>query len=324
MSGATEQLKVDFAYKKAALRMGFTFDQYRPSGISDPLNVANKIGTVQASFTPRSFGYDKPFTEKAYAGNGFFDSSVVAIGDYMVRGTDMYCFTEKKPLLPYYCLQCFRKVSIYRPTFAGTETDTLVAANIPCVITERRVKPAPAVSAGAPTDIETAITNWLFMLKLPLGTLQRMDRLVDDVGIHYEIETPQWNSDAFYELTATIYNPVTNPIFRAIADVGYAITLRTSTAGSYSPLTGEATPSYTDTSRRGVVIDFANGAHGQTMISQMRVQTGDMRCLMDGTGTAPTLSSLIIANGITYAVMDVQTINMVGSAVSAYELLLRR
>lgn len=323
MSGANEQVKVDLAYKKAALRMGTTYDHYRSAAISDPLNITNKLGTVKASFTPKSFAYDKPFTEKSYAANGFFDSSVVAVGDYLTAASGRYCFVEKKPLLPYYCLEVPRTVTITRPTYSGAVSYASVAANIPCAIVENRARVAADVTTTVPVALESAMTGWTISLSLPLGTLQRLDRFVDDIGTVYEIETPYHNGE-FYEVSASVYTVDSNLILRAIAVDGQSVTLRTSSPGTYDISTGSATSSYADTTRRAVVSNFTSTQYGDSLIPSSRILAGDVRCLMDATGTAPLLSSLVVVNTVQYAVIEVRAVNVSGATVSAYEMLLRR
>ena len=323
MDGTSIQTKVDAGYAKAANAIGLAFNHYRPSGVNDPLNAARLLGTTKASFNPEDFKYKKPFTEKGIGCYGIFDGATVQVGDYLTAASGRYCFVEKKPLLPYYCIEVQRTVTITRPTYSGAVSYASVAANIPCAIVENRARVAADVTTDTPVALESTMTGWTISLSLPLGTLQRLDRFVDDIGTVYEIETPYHNGE-FYEVSASVYTVDANLILRAIADAGQSVTLRTSSPGTYDISTGSAASSYADTTRRAVVTNFTSTQYGDSLIPTSRILAGDVRCLMDATGIAPLLSSLIVANTVQYAVIEVRAVNVSGATVSAYELLLRR
>lgn len=324
MDGALLQAKVDRGYGKAAAVIGLDFAVYRPDTVLNPIGLGTYLTTLKASFNAKDPTFKRPFTEKGFRVFGMFDGAQVQVGDYFVGDSGTYCLVEKDPILPYYLLACNNTVSVYRVSYvAGIATDTAIATNVPCCLVQKRARVPQDITGSLNIPMESARTSWEFSISLPVGTIRRLDKLVDAQGVEYVVDTPNHNGE-FYVIDTSVYTADTNTVQRTIADLGQAITLRTLTEGAYDPATGSATSSYADTSRRAVVTDFTNQQYGQTLITDTRIVTGDVRCLMDASGVAPTLSSHVTVGGVEYAVMEVKSVNMSGATVIAYEMLLRR
>lgn len=324
MDGVAIQARINQGNGKAATAIGSDFEIYRPSVPSNPISLGNYVATIKASFNAKDSSYSRPYTERITGAYGVLDATNVLVGDYLVGSEGTFCFVEKSPILPYYFISCPRTVSIYRQSYAGgVLVDTEVALNIPCSISMKRSRVPQDITGSLAIPLESARTSWSIWACLPLGTVERLDKLVDDLGVVYIVDAPYHNSE-FYELAASVYSTDTDTIQRTINDIGYTITLRTLTQGAYDPATGSAISTYANTSRRGVVTDFTTNRYGTTLITQSRIETGDVRCLMDASGTAPAVSSRVIANSVEYSVIEVKTVNTAGATVEAYELLLRR
>lgn len=124
MDAARLQSKLYSGYGKAALRLGYAFTVYRPSGPNTPLAAGNISGSaVNATFTPRAAGFNFEMTSeyKNPLFHGMFDATSVNVGDYLVaQGHETYFVAAKQDLAPILCVQCNNTITIKRPGGAGT------------------------------------------------------------------------------------------------------------------------------------------------------------------------------------------------------------
>ena len=58
MDAATLQARIYAGYAKAALRIGYVYDVWRPAGAANPLT--NKVASLNASFNAQDWTYTKP------------------------------------------------------------------------------------------------------------------------------------------------------------------------------------------------------------------------------------------------------------------------
>lgn len=98
---------------------------------------------------------------------------------------------------------------------------------------------------------------------------------------------------------------------KTLAQFGGPVTRRAYTLGTYDPATGGAGPTYADTTRTGVLLDF--GA-GQTTERGNLIQGADKRLLLDATG-ALSLQDHIIAQGVEYTLVSIGEVNPAGTRV---------
>jgi len=87
------------------------------------------------------------------------------------------------------------------------------------------------------------------------------------------------------------------------------VTQRSYTVGAYDPATGEATTSTADSTRKGVVLDFAAG---QSLVRGTLVQSGDKRLLLDAVA-AVAMQDHFIVSGVEYVVVSIGEINPAGT-----------
>jgi len=89
VSQATVQAKVDAGFAKAAAAIGVSSQWYRPTSPTNPLAAGNLLGTLQVLFdTNASLAQRNPRQrQKPEEWYGAFDTSGVAIGDYLVTPT---------------------------------------------------------------------------------------------------------------------------------------------------------------------------------------------------------------------------------------------
>jgi len=206
-------------YAKAASKVGASFNLYRPSGASSPLDISRKVGTLYASFTPHSasgFSYKRPsdYTSSLY--HGMFDTREVEVGDYLTHATQGTWFVAgMDPIQPPLCIECQRTVTITRPSGATQVGLNSYGGNVP--ETETPVMsgwPASLLDSGKgqtkkygdlPGDVGTGI--WELLLPLVPGVLVRdADIMVDDLGRRYvlgscELQDYGWRCKAVQKVT---------------------------------------------------------------------------------------------------------------------------
>lgn len=105
----------------------------------------------------------------------------------------------------------------------------------------------------------------------------------------------------------------------ALTDAGQDITRRTYTAGAYDTATGGASLTTTDTTRKGVILDF--GA-GKTVERGSLIQVGDKRLLLDASATVAMTDHFIVGSD-DYAVVSIGEVNPAGTPV-LYDIHLRK
>lgn len=111
------QTKIYQGYAKAAKRLGYQCDVFRPAGSGNPLALVNRIAGVLVSVNAKDFTYSKPNLYGSPIYYGMYDGSVTLPGDYLVRVSDgsIYFVAAQQPHLPIALVECNRTVSVYRP-----------------------------------------------------------------------------------------------------------------------------------------------------------------------------------------------------------------
>lgn len=114
MDGATLQARIYNGYAKAATRLGFPCDVYRPLSASAPL--ANHIANIPVSLNAQDFTFQKPNLYGKAIWYALMDATVTKPGDYLVRGTDgnQFFIAGQQPHLPIIVVECNRLVWITR------------------------------------------------------------------------------------------------------------------------------------------------------------------------------------------------------------------
>lgn len=196
MDAVTLQNRVYYGYTQAALRIGLTFSQYRPTTATNALNAAFKLRTMPASFNAldmkygKANGYGKP-TWYCVA-----DGRILQVGDYLTGNGSTYFIAAMQPILPILAVECNRTVTIYRPQQQpgvgalgyGGNTQTNQAA----VVTGFPVSLLLSAKAERnPVNLPgdgRATSNILLLPPIPGGVIIKDDDIVeDDLGTRYLI-----------------------------------------------------------------------------------------------------------------------------------------
>lgn len=198
MDAATIQKKINAGYGKAAARVGFAFQQWRPTSSANPTTAGNNIGALNASFTVKgaTFNFTQPAAYKDVLFNGLFDASQTQVGDYLVGANDTYFIAQQQDLLPPLCVRCNRIVSVWAPgpskvfgadsNYGGTTpaSESAVMTAWPAsIMFDARGR---VTEVGLPTDLPSPF----FQILLPAwGAVDvRSSRFVsDDLGRRYTI-----------------------------------------------------------------------------------------------------------------------------------------
>lgn len=116
MDAATLQSRIYSGYAKAASRVGFSADQYRPTSASNPTAINNKLRSLPASFNAEDMTYGKPNKYGKATWYGLFDGSLTQVGDYLVNTQDgAFFIAAQQTALPILLVNCNRTITVKRP-----------------------------------------------------------------------------------------------------------------------------------------------------------------------------------------------------------------
>lgn len=115
------------------------------------------------------------------------------------------------------------------------------------------------------------------------------------------------------------YTSIAGNALAALTGAGQNVTRRTYTTGAYDPATGIASSTTTDTTRKGVILDFGSG---KTLERGTLIQVGDKRLLLDAEATVLPDDHFIIG-GVEYSIVSIGEVNPAGICV-LYDLHLRK
>lgn len=178
MDAATIQSKIYAGYGAAALRVGYEYSLWRPTGAADPVSAGAPIAALAAAFTVRGRGFDfgRAGAHRDVLWNGLFDAALTRVGDYLVSQFDgeTYYVAAQQPLLPVLCVKCDRVLTVSTPgpskvfgadtNYGGTlpANETAVMTAWPgSVVFDARGR---ATEVGLPTDLPSPF----FQILLPV------------------------------------------------------------------------------------------------------------------------------------------------------------
>lgn len=107
-----------------------------------------------------------------------------------------------------------RTISISRTVYSSTAGGGLepsantIATGIAASIQLKRLKPLMTGAMGLPaaSAANPGMSEWMIMFNLALGSVNKGDKITDDLGQTYEVEAPYWNSLG-YQCECRIYKP---------------------------------------------------------------------------------------------------------------------
>jgi len=106
-----------------------------------------------------------------------------------------------------------RTINVSRTTYVNTgnglePSDTSVLVGVPASIQMKRVKPLLNSAAVIPvaTSTNPSMSDWIVFFKVAIGSVQKGDKITDDLGQTYEVETPYYTGMG-YQCECRIYKP---------------------------------------------------------------------------------------------------------------------
>lgn len=211
MDAAKLQGKVYAGYGKAALRIGFMTDLYRPSVASNPLASGNKVASFNASFNAEDMSYSKPNKYGHPTWYGVFDARGVQVGDYLTNAQDgTYFVAALQTILPVLLVQCNRTIDVRRPQLQAGVGAVGYGGNTDAAETPLLVGWPASVLQG--TKGERAESNlpgdsrapwWSILLPaFPGVTIAPFDVVTDDLQRRYVISSAEL-TDLGWRITAS-------------------------------------------------------------------------------------------------------------------------
>ncbi len=110
----------------------------------------------------------------------------------------------------------------------------------------------------------------------------------------------------------SFYSQLASTGTRLLAKYGRDVVLRKVTqSGSYNPATGSQANTTSDTTYKGVVLDYKDG---ETEVQGELVLKGDKQLLLEP-AAAPTAQDAILIGGVLFQVLSVKEVNPAGTRV---------
>lgn len=193
-AGRLQQL-IYKGYGAAATHIGPCYNVYRSASPLNPIQQANLLGTLNASFNIGG-SYNGQSKANQLYWQIIADGSVFEIGDYLV-GPATYCVLALDSLLPPIALRCTQTLSFFRPTidesaglqpYPNPEIGAAYASGIPGVLSVKKETGRP--DAQLPTD-NALRSFYAAFFYLPDGTVQERDQVTDENGDNYQIVSAQ-------------------------------------------------------------------------------------------------------------------------------------
>jgi hypothetical protein len=215
MDAATLQTRIYGGYAKAAARIGYTTDQYRPASPSYPLASTAKVQSLPASFNSQDMSYGKPNIYGKALWYALVDGGQLQPGDYLTNPQDGTFFVAAlQTNLPILVVQCNRTLNFTRPSqptgvgavgYGGdvSSTETALMTAWPASVLMSRGGRQP--DASLPADAPGGGWEILFPQWAPV-VLRPGDIATDETGRRYlfsacELTDFGWRIRASMEIT---------------------------------------------------------------------------------------------------------------------------
>jgi len=190
MDAATLQDRISRGLGSAARVLGPPTDAYRPSGVANPLDPANRYLQLPAAFSAPDGRFQRPDPYGAALWHGVFDSAYTLAGDYLVQGSAIWFIAAQQPLLPVLCVRTSRVVSFARPAAPAAAGVNAYGGVIPAAAMPLLTAwPASVLGAGgggtpqADLPSNATVPFWTVLLpSVPGVVLRPADLMSDDLG----------------------------------------------------------------------------------------------------------------------------------------------
>ncbi|AJG19067.1 hypothetical protein [Cupriavidus basilensis] len=113
MDAAKLQDRIYVGYAKAAKRIGYVYDVYRPASAANPLTA--KVASLNASFSAQEWTYTKANLPSKPFWYCLMDGRETQLGDYLVYGQSVHFIAGMQSELPILTVECNARVWVTRP-----------------------------------------------------------------------------------------------------------------------------------------------------------------------------------------------------------------
>lgn len=199
MDAAKLQDKLYAGYGKAAKRIGYVFDVYRPAGAADPLTA--KVASLNAAFNALEWKWMRAgLPEKPYW-YCLIDGRQTQLGDYLVRGEQIYFVGGMQDNLPIVAVECNRRIWVTRPASGGDAVGDVGYSGV-CATDDEVVLGSPGGAGGWPcaelfggktrthAELPASGDEHGFRIWLPVSVpivIASGDIVVDDLGRRFSV-----------------------------------------------------------------------------------------------------------------------------------------
>lgn len=214
MDGEKIQLKLYKGYAKAARVVGTTYTHFRPTSVSNPMDIANQLADIKMTLNACDMKYGKPNAYGKATWYGIFDGTQGQVGDYFNGIEGVFFVAAMQQLLPILMVSCNRVITIARPSMEtgpgaigyGGDTkagEVNLMANWPASVLQG--SKGEKNDVGLPGDTK----NPWFTVLLPYWngvTLRTSDIISDEIGGRYRVSSAEL-TDLGWRLTAQQVRP---------------------------------------------------------------------------------------------------------------------
>lgn len=216
MNAAKLQAKIYAGYAKAALRIGYVYDVWRPAGAANPLT--NKVASLNASFNAQDWTYTKPNLPDKPFWYCLIDGRQTQIGDYLQRGASTHFIAGMQDELPILTVECDAQVWVTRTTtpsgVGAVGYSGKCAAEDTYVLGTKGGQGWPAsILFGGRTRkhdvLPTSSDEQGYVILLPASvpiTLGAADIILDDMGRRFQVGGAQ-RTDQGWKLNVSEVHP---------------------------------------------------------------------------------------------------------------------
>jgi hypothetical protein len=209
MDGVTLQNRVYKGYAKAAQYIGLAYTLYRPASAINPLAISNTFAILNASFNAEDMAYSKPNKYGKATWYGLFDGTGTKVGDYMVGQAGTFFIASQQALLPIFCVECNRTLTVYKPGqpvgvgavgYGGdtAATETVIMTAWPASVLEGTK--GEKTQAELPGDVKNPW--WIVLMPAYPGVIIKTGYyMTDEIGNRYVVASPEL-TDAGWRMRA--------------------------------------------------------------------------------------------------------------------------
>ncbi|OVE45666.1 hypothetical protein [Chromobacterium violaceum] len=210
MDGTKLNAKVWAGYAKAAKKTGTTYQHFRPTGASNPMDAGNRLADMPVSLNAEDPRFARPNVYGKATWYAVADGSQLRVGDYIVGIEGTLFVAALQQLLPIFMVDCNRTISVLRETraagvgqlpYGGDTTDIEQPLMTGWPASVLQGPKGEKNETALPGDVRTPW--WVILFPAwPGVVLRTSDIITDDLGRRYIVSSAEL-TDLGWRLTAS-------------------------------------------------------------------------------------------------------------------------